>query len=151
MLQRDYREMLVALSDQNAEFLIIGAYALAAHGLVRATEDFDIWVRPTSENATRVWAALKTYGAPLFDLKVDDLAQPGIVFQIGLRPLRIDLLTGISGIDDFELAWSSGREVDLDGLIVRVLSRNDLIVNKRASGRSKDLRDVEWLEEESDD
>src|SRR5438874_12136890 len=89
--------MLSALCAAGAEFLIVGAHALAAHGLPRATGDLDLWVRPTPANAERVLAALRSFGAPLFDLEAEDLTRPGTVFQIGMVPCRIDILTSIFG------------------------------------------------------
>ncbi len=93
MLNPDFRDMLSALCDENVEFLLIGAYALAAHGLPRATGDMDIWIRCSDENATRVLQALQRFGAPLFDLTVDNLQAADTVFQIGMVPRRIDILT----------------------------------------------------------
>jgi hypothetical protein len=103
-LNRDFVEMLSALCEAGAEFLIVGAHALAVHGTPRATGDLDIWVRPAGDNAARVMSALRKFGAPLFDLSEEDLSHPGIVFQIGLPPARIGLLTQISGVQ-FEDAW----------------------------------------------
>jgi hypothetical protein len=137
--------MLSALSAAKADYLVVGAYALAAHGFPRATGDIDLWVRPTKENATRVWQALAEFGAPLSRIVVDDFATPDIVYQIGLAPRRIDLLTSISGLD-FDHAWGNHIAVELDGLIVPVIGRKDLIAKKRASGRPKDLADAESLE-----
>ena len=97
-MNRDFAEMLSALSDAGVEFLVVGAHALAAHGIPRATGDLDIWVRPTRANAQRVLAALAVFGAPLGDLSLDDLTQPDTLFQIGVVPCRVDILTGISGI-----------------------------------------------------
>jgi len=144
-MNRDFAEMLGALCDQQVEFLIVGAYAMAAHGLPRATGDIDIWVRPTEGNAEKVWAALQAFGAPVFNLTLKDLSEPGIVFQIGLPPNRIDILTRITGVD-FEQAWSERLEIVLDGRTLPVLGRADLIHNKRSTGRPKDLGDVQMLE-----
>ncbi len=140
--------MLSALSDEHADFIVVGAHALAAHGLVRATGDIDIWIRPTDENATRVIAALRRFGAPLHDLTVDDLTKSDTVLQIGVPPGRIDILSGISGVS-FDDAWPRAMDVDLTFRCVKFLSKNDMIANKRASGRPKDLLDLEWLEKES--
>ena len=95
----DFVEMLSALSAAEAEFLVVGAHALAAHGLVRATGDLDIWIRPTPQNAQRVWTTLKTFGAPLDQLTEAELAETDLVFEIGVAPQRIDLLTSISGVE----------------------------------------------------
>jgi len=147
-MNRDFAEMLLALSGAGAEFLIVGAYALAAHGRPRATGDLDIWVRPTRENAERVWEALERFGAPLDQLTRDDLCTDGVVFQIGLPPARIDLLTSVTGLR-FEDAWDHRIGVSVEGSSFSVLSRDDLIHNKRSLGRPRDLADVAELEEES--
>ena len=145
MLNPDFKDMLSALSEANAEFLVVGAYALAAHGYPRATGDLDIWVRPTPENAARVWHALCKFGAPVSKLRVEDFSTPEIVYQIGVAPRRIDIMTSISGVE-FETAWGNHGIANLGGLQAPVLGREDLLVNKRASGRTKDLADVAWLE-----
>lgn len=144
-MNRDFAEILGALCDQRAEFLLVGAYAMAAHGVVRATGDIDIWVRPTPENAERVWAALEAFGAPIFNLGKGDLCTPGIVFQMGLPPRRIDLLTSISGVE-FGEAWTGRLEMTIEGRTIPVLGRTDLIQNKRCTGRPKDIGDAEQLE-----
>jgi hypothetical protein len=144
-MNRDFAEMLSALSAEGAEFLVVGAYAMAAHGYPRATGDIDVWVRPSPENAERVLRALRTFGAPLFDLQVSDLVSVDTVFQIGLPPNRIDLLTGISGVA-FDEAWPSRMRTTVDGIEVPVLGMAHLLQNKRASGRPKDQADLVWLE-----
>ena len=141
----DYRDMLSVLCEERAEFLLVGAYSLAAHGLPRATGHLDLWIRPSAENADRVWAAIAKFGAPLHDLSEKDLATPGIVFQIGVEPRRIDMLTSIEGVD-FEEAWSNRIEVEIEGLKIPVISKGDLIKNKRVSGRPQDVADVARLE-----
>ncbi len=140
----EFVEMLSALTAADAEFLVVGAHALAAHGVPRATGDLDLWVRGTPENASKVLAALRSFGAPLFALSVEDLATPEVVFQIGVAPLRIDILTSITGVE-FNGAWARRKEMELGGVRFGVLSREDLIRNKRATGRPKDLLDVESL------
>ncbi|MEQ8278705.1 MAG: nucleotidyltransferase [Deltaproteobacteria bacterium] len=144
-MNSDFRDLLAALNDAGAEYLVVGAHALAAHGHVRATKDLDVWVRPTEENALNVLHALTAFGAPLHDLTQDDLAQPGIVFQIGVAPVRIDVITAIDGVE-FDDAWSARIPVQLGDIQVHVLSRHHLIQNKRASGRLQDLADIERLE-----
>ena len=143
-MNRDFAEMLSALSEAGAEFLIVGAHALAAHGIARATGDIDIWVKPTQENAERVMRALIVFGAPLKNLTVDDLTKTDTVFQIGVEPCRVDILSGISGVQ-FADAWSRRLVLDIEGMSVPVLSRADFVTNKRASGRPKDLLDLELL------
>ena len=139
--------MLSALCDEGAEFLLVGAYAMAAHGCPRATGDMDIWIRPSDENAERVWRALKRFKAPVRNLTVDDLKTPEIVFQIGLAPRRIDLLTSIDGVD-FDEAWPRRKMIEVDGQRLAVLGRDDLIRNKKACPRPKDQADALWLESE---
>ncbi|HEV7509936.1 MAG TPA: hypothetical protein VGS07_34005 [Thermoanaerobaculia bacterium] len=128
-------------------FIVVGAHAMAAHGVPRATGDLDIWVRPDSENANKVWRALIDFGTPVealqFSLK--DLTIPGTVFQIGLPPRRVDILTDIDGIT-FDQAWPSRSVEKIDDLDVPFLGRQALLENKKASGRPKDLADVEILE-----
>jgi len=137
----DFRDMLSALCAAGAEFLIVGAHALAVHGTPRSTGDIDLWVRPTPENALRVWQALLVFGAPLTGLTQADLATPDVVFQIGLPPRRIDVLTSISGVA-FADAWPRRIVVQVQGLRLPVLGREDLIANKSATGREKDRLDV---------
>lgn len=144
-MNRDFAEMLCALSEAGAEFLIVGAHALAAHGVPRATGDLDVWVNPTPANAQRVLEALAAFGAPLGDLTLDDLTKPDTVFQIGVVPSRVDILTGLSGIE-FEEAWPRRIVLDLDGTQAPVLGREDLVRNKRATGRPRDLADLDSLD-----
>lgn len=143
-MNRDFAEMLSALSDAGAEFLVVGAHALAAHGTPRATGDLDIWVNPTPTNAALVMAALRVFGAPLANLTIDDLTTPGTVLQIGVVPSRVDILTAISGVA-FEDAHARRMLLEIDGVQVPVLGRDDFIANKRATGRLKDLADIDSL------
>jgi predicted nucleotidyltransferase len=147
LLNPDFRDMLSALSDERAEFLLVGAYALAVYGLPRATGDMDLWIRCSDDNAGRVWRALARFGAPLGDLRQDDLRTPGVVVQIGVVPRRIDLLTSIDAVE-FDDAWAQKTEVELEGLRLPVIGRRDLIANKKAVGRPQDLADVARLESE---
>jgi len=136
--------MLVALNDAEADYLVVGAYAMAAHGCPRATGDIDFWVRPTPENAARVWDALASFGAPMSEITVEDFTTPDIVFQVGIVPQRIDILTSISGVE-FDDAWSNRLLTDLDGLRADVIGREQLLQNKIAAGRPKDIVDVDVL------
>jgi hypothetical protein len=122
---------------------------MAAHGFLRATVDLDLWVEPTSENAGRAYDALVDFGAPADHFAKDDFTVPGMVLQIGVAPQRIDVLTAITGVR-FDEAWEAHEIGDLGGIKVPILSRDDLITNKRALGRDKDLRDAQLLEEEED-
>ncbi len=144
-MNRDFVEILAALSAADAEFLVVGAHALAAHKRPRATGDLDIWVRATPENAKKVWSALTAFGAPLHDLTIDDLSDPEVVFQMGLPPYRIDILTSISGVA-FEEAWPNRIINDFEGQPYAVIGLRDLIRNKRAAGRPQDVVDADELE-----
>lgn len=141
----DYKDLLSAFNAHGVDYLVVGAYALAAHGRVRATGDLDIWVRPAPDNAIRVLKALTAFGAPLHDLTVADMSQPGVIFQVGIAPLRIDILTGIDGVE-FADAWPARVMTSVFDQPVAVLSVEHLIRNKRAAGRAQDLADLEWLE-----
>lgn len=147
MLNRDFKDMLSCLESAGVEFIIVGAYALAAHGYPRATGDIDIWVRNSEANASRVVRALAEFGAPASELSDTDFLLEDMVFQIGVEPCRIDLLTSIDGVI-FDEAWADKASINLDGLRVHVLSRADLLKNKLASGRAKDMADVAWLRSE---
>jgi hypothetical protein len=144
-VNRNFRDILAALSVEGAEFLVVGAYALAVHGLPRATGDLDIWVRPTDANARRVWQALLRFGAPLASMDAMDFQSPDIVFRMGLPPSQVDILTSISGLS-FDEAWPNRVEYDLEGIRVFVISRGDQIRNKRRTDRPKDKLDADWLE-----
>jgi Nucleotidyltransferase of unknown function (DUF6036) len=145
MLNEDYRDMLHALSDENVRFILVGAYALAAHGYPRATMDTDIWVVPTPENADAVLRALRRSGASLHNLTKEDLWKDGTIFQIGVAPRPIDIITGASGLQ-FEPTYRDSIPVNIEGIEVRIPSIDHLILNKKASGRTKDLADAEALE-----
>jgi hypothetical protein len=146
MLNPDFRDMLSAFSAENVEYLIVGAYALAAHGVPRATGDLDFWIRPTRGNADRVLRALRAFGAPL-ELSHNDLQTPEMVFQIGIQPSRIDILTSIDGVE-FNEAWARRTTTTIDGIDVHLLGVDDLLANKRATARPQDLADVAALEAE---
>jgi hypothetical protein len=149
LLNKNFNDILSALSDAGAEFLIVGAHALAAHGYPRATGDLDIWIRPTADNADRVWLALERFGAPRRNLSREDLTIPDTVFQIGVAPQRIDLLTSIDGVS-FDEAWEHRMPATIAQQPVAFLGRQQLLKNKRATGRPKDLADAIWLEAADD-
>ncbi len=141
--------MLSALSDEQAKYLLVDAFAFAVHVRPRGTGDMDIWIRPDLENARRVWIALAKCGAPVGDTRIEDLAEPGMVFQFGVEPLRIDILTAIQGVE-FDDAWKERVEIDLDGLLIPVVGGRHLVENKQACGRPQDLADVARLMERTD-
>jgi predicted nucleotidyltransferase len=146
MLNNDYKDILLALSNRKAKFLLVGAYAMAVHGYPRSTMDIDLWVMPDPENAVLVLQALEDFGAPTDNLTQNDLQKEGLVFQIGVAPRRIDILTSVDGLN-FNEAFTNSQTIEIDGIPVQVLSTADLIKNKRATGRTKDLADAESLEE----
>lgn len=145
-MNRDFVEMLSALSAERARFLVVGAHALAAHGTPRATGDLDLFIDRSPENVARVLAALRSFGAPLLDLTAADLEAADTVFQIGVVPCRIDILTGISGVT-FAEAWNGQVTLSIEGVSVPVIGRDEFIRNKRSSGRPKDLADLALLGE----
>ncbi len=148
MLNPDFSDMLSAFTAESVEFLVVGAYALAAHGIPRATGDLDFWIRPSPDNAIRVLKALAAYGAPSGHVSVQDLTGPDLVFQIGVAPDRIDIMTSIDGVE-FDEAYRTRVTARIDSLDVPVLGREALIRNKRAVGRPKDLADIAQLEAQS--
>lgn len=145
-LAEDFQDLLGLLISSGVEFLIIGGHAVIINGHVRATKDLDIWVRPTPENAKRIWQALAQFGAPLSGLKPVDFESSDLIYQIGQPPARIDILTRAEGLD-FEACWNHRLRSAWRGREVTVLSLDDLVKNKRAVGRHQDLADAEKLEQ----
>lgn len=146
MLNEDYNDMLRCLAAESVKFMLVEAFALAVHGYPRATMDMDVWVMPSPENAEAVIRALGRFGAPLHSISNADLQRDDTIFQIGVAPRRIDIITGATGLV-FEETYARSESVDVDGLTIRVPSVDDLIINKTASGRLKDLADVEVLKQ----
>ena len=144
ILNEDYRDILHAFSVEQVDYLLVGAYALAAHGYPRATMDIDLWVMPSPENADAVLRALARFGAPPHGLTADDLQKDDIVFQIGVAPRRIDIITGATGLE-FPAAAANAIDYEIDGIKLKILSLEDLIINKEATGRPKDRVDVDEL------
>ena len=140
----DFVDLLRAFAAADVRFLIVGAYALAHHGRPRATGDLDVWIEPTPANAGRVVHALRAFGAPLTEVTEADFATPGIVFQIGVPPGRIDVLTELTGLT-FADAWQGREPGGFGELQVDYIGRDAFIRNKRATGRAKDLGDIEGL------
>jgi hypothetical protein len=145
-LQSDWIALLREFNAAGVEYMVIGAAAVAFHGTPRASADFDVWVRPSPENARAAYRALAKFGAPMDQVTLADFEHDDIVWQLGVEPLRIDVLTGIEGVT-FDEAWPRRATAKLDGLSVPVISKIDLIANKRAVGRHKDLADLELLGE----
>jgi hypothetical protein len=144
MLNPDFKDILSCLRNESVEYLIVGAYALAGYGYPRATGDIDIWVKNDSENARRVLRALSAFGAPVSELTVDDFTTPDLVFQIGVEPNRVDILTSVDGLE-FSEAWENRVHLVVDGIDIVQLSKADLLKNKQATDRDKDQGDIAWL------
>jgi hypothetical protein len=145
MLNEDYKDILRVLSVEKVKYLLVGAYAMAAHGYPRSTLDIDFWIMQSPENAEAVMRALRRFGAPLHDLTAEDLQRNGTIFQIGIAPRRIDIITEASGLE-FEEVYKRCQTITIEGIEVRIPTIADLILNKRATGRTKDLADAEALE-----
>jgi len=144
MMPEDLKELLRAFNDHGVKYLIVGGYAFGVHAEPRATKDLDIFIRSDEENSTAVFRALAQYGAPLEGLNPSDFMD-GTTFQIGQPPARIDILQQIDGIN-FDAAWENRIEGVIDGQIrAGVISRDDLIRNKLATGREQDILDAKTL------
>jgi Nucleotidyl transferase of unknown function (DUF2204) len=144
MLHPDFKDMLSCLKGEEVDFIIVGAYALAAHGFPRATGDIDIWVSNSPQNAQKIIRALIKFGAPVSQLSEEDFTAPDVIVQLGVEPCRIDLLTGIDGVG-FDEAWRNKISITIDDLEINILSKEDLLRNKLATGRDKDQGDIVWL------
>lgn len=140
----DFKDLLQELSDAKASFLIVGAHAVMFYTAPRYTKDLDIWVEANRENAKKVYKALKQFGAPLTELTISDLSSPETIFQIGIEPNRIDILTHLKSLD-FAKAWKNRKSTTYDGVPIHILGLEDLILNKQAVGRDQDLLDLKNL------
>lgn len=146
MLDKDLRELLALFRSKSVEFLVVGGHAVAFHGRPRLTEDLDLFVRPDAENGARIVEALRAFGFGSLDLSAADFEADDRVIQLGRAPNRVDLLTKLYGIS-FADAWSRRVAAQLGDADVWMISRDDLIRNKRATGRTQDLADAEFLEQ----
>ena len=144
MLNKDFKEMLQLLLEEQVDFILVGAYALGAHGYPRATGDIDIWVKADEINSINIYRALERFGAPLDQIAVNDFAQEGIVFQIGVTPRRIDIITHLDGVS-FDEADEDKIIVEVEGLKLPILSFDKLIKNKLSTGSERDELDVKLL------
>ena len=140
----DFVDLLRAFVAADVRFLIVGAYALAVHGRPRGTGDLDVWVDATPDNAARVMRALGAFGAPLADVAEADFTTPGVTYQMGVPPGRIDILTELTGLA-FADAWPARIQRPFGGIDVDFIGRDAFVLNKRATGRPKDLVDVEGM------
>jgi hypothetical protein len=143
-LDPDFRDFVELFTSNGVRFLIVGGYAVAAHGLPRYTGDLDAWVWVSAENASRVVRSLEAFGFSNLGLSEDDFNQPDRVVQLGYPPYRIDVLTSIDGVE-FDAAWDRRVVLELDGIEVPFIGRDDLLTNKRVVGRPQDIADVERL------
>lgn len=144
MLNKDFKEMLQILVEEKVDFLLVGAYAMASYGYIRATGDMDIWVKAEKLNSEKLFLALKKFGAPLQNIKAVDFTDKNLIFQIGVAPLRIDIITSIDGVT-YDEAILDKKEIDIEGLKIPILSLKNLIINKSSTGREKDKLDVKIL------
>jgi predicted nucleotidyltransferase len=149
-INSDFTDLLNLFRDNNVKYLVIGGYAIIHYVEPRYTKDLDLWISTDIENAASVYKALQEFGAPLAGLTKDDFSEEGYFYQMGVPPIRIDILMGILGLK-FEHAWDKRVEVDFDGLMVSFISREDLITAKRASGRPQDIIDADRLSQAEDD
>ncbi|MDS4030485.1 MAG: hypothetical protein RKO66_10480 [Candidatus Contendobacter sp.] len=145
MLSQDFKEFVELLNKHNVEYLIVGGYAVGIHGYPRYTGDLDIWINITVENARKVVKVLNDFGFSSFGLTEVDFTKPNNIIQMGYPPFRIDVLTKIDGVD-FGDCYKNKMVVEYDGVTLDVIGMNDLKRNKRASGRSKDIDDLENLD-----
>jgi len=145
MLNKDFKEMLQCLLDAKVEFLLVGGYAMAAHGYPRATKDIDLWVLPDPHNAVKVLCALAAFGAAMEQISATDLTSAGSVLHLGVPPRRIDIITVADGVD-FATCQANAVMVEIGGIQIPLISVSDLIANKLASGRPQDLVDAETLQ-----
>ncbi|MDQ3815837.1 MAG: nucleotidyltransferase [Armatimonadota bacterium] len=149
LVNSDFKELLSLFNDNHVKYLVIGGYAVIKYAEPRYTKDLDLWVQADEVNAVAVLTALRTFGAPLANLTADDFAHEGYFYQLGVPPIRVDILMSIPGLT-FDDAWSRRVEVDFEGVLVPFISKQDLIVSKRASGRPEDLRDADLLSQVED-
>jgi hypothetical protein len=149
-LNKDWREFIELLNSNKVDYLVVGAFAVAFHGYPRFTADLDLFVRPTEENAHRVVNALNEFGFRSLGIQPSDLRAPGMIIQLGVKPNRIYLLTGLSGLT-FDEAWESRVDAELDGIETRFIGRAALLQNKEHTGRQKDLGDADELRKRIED
>ncbi len=140
----DFKELLNLFNELKVRYLVVGGYAVIYYAEPRYTKDLDLWVSADSENAEKVYVALQRFGAPLTGVTVQDFQTPGLVYQMGRPPIRVDILMGLKGVE-FDEAWATRVEADFDGVKALILSRQLLIENKKLAGRPQDLMDVESL------
>ncbi|MDD5645350.1 MAG: hypothetical protein PHO00_07910 [bacterium] len=136
--------MLQILLSNKVKFIVVGAYAMGAQGYPRATGDFDVWVEPSAENSPKVYNSIKEFGAPPREITPDSFTEKGIIYQIGVVPRRIDIITFINGVD-FDKAYEEREEIEVENIKIPFLSKKNIIKNKESTGRDKDKLDVKYL------
>jgi hypothetical protein len=144
-LNRHFSDLLSEFNAARVRYLVVGAHLLSYYGRPRTTGDLDLWVESTPENAERVFLALESFGAPLEDISPRDFSTPGTVFQIGIAPSRIDVLTSLTALT-FSSAWRNRRRAKYGQLPISLLSERDFVRNKRAVGRARDLADADEID-----
>lgn len=144
----EFKELLSIFNEHEVKYLIIGAFAVMIYSEPRYTKDLDIWVEPSPENAKRVFAALRDFGAPLLDLTEEDFASEGF-YQMGRPPGRVDVMMSIDGVD-FATAWESRTSDTFRGVPVHYIGKRDLLTNKKLAGRHQDLADIENMQSKND-
>jgi predicted nucleotidyltransferase len=144
-MNADYIDMLKCLNKAGVDYILVGGWAVNMYGYIRATVDLDVWILADADNAKKVYSAVAEFGAPVSEMKPEEFAEYGMIFQIGVAPCRVDIISKISGVS-YADAVSRAVPKTIDGIPVRIISLEDLIANKKASGRAKDLADVEVLE-----
>jgi len=143
-LSQDFKEFIKLLNTHKAEYLVVGGYAVAMHGFPRATGDIDFWINPVAENAQRIVDVLIDFGFGSLDISVDDFTKKDNVVQLGYPPYRIDIITGVTGLN-FDECFSARNEVDYEGEKINFISLNHLKLNKQKTGRDKDNLDLKNL------
>jgi predicted nucleotidyltransferase len=143
-MYQDYLDLLQCLNDNKVKYLVIGGYAVVQYAEPRYTKDLDIWIEASVANAKKLLKALKYFGAPIANLTIEELAIPGLVYVFGIPPVRVDVLNKVSG-RSFETAWKSKQIEAIEGIKVNFVSKQDLIILKKAAGRPQDLADIQSL------
>jgi hypothetical protein len=146
----DFTDLLNLFNDNNVKYLVVGGFAVIQYAEPRFTKDLDLWISTDPVNAANVYKALKQFGAPLAGMTEADFSEDGYFYQMGVPPIRVDILMGIPG-GEFDRAWNNRVVVDFDGLLVHFIAKQDLITAKKASGRAQDLIDVDLLDQADDD
>jgi len=143
-INSDFRDLLQSLNEGGVRYLIVGGYAVMVHTEPRYTKDLDLWIEPAADNAKRMIASLAEFGAPTKDIAPGDFVEPDVFFQIGVEPVRVDIMTSVAGLD-FNPAWNRRVMVDFGGASAPVLCREDVLKAKVAAGRVRDQLDVKKL------